>query len=224
MRLCRWVQLACDHRRSRRRLRLPREGASQTHLRRHRCVTAVLPKVQTACTTFRPPPLPIPYVEDRLLPLKQTAHHPLDPGQHLLTRTPRGEEGQDHDPVDGGAERWPPPGAGDVLAALLPRVLDPMGREPERKEPRRSGDARRGDHHECHRDTALDDDDPPSVGHREADVDRGDHGESEGVDGRRIEPPERERRRCLDHAHDDSPGDRRTHRRLVTPGSEVISR
>jgi hypothetical protein len=35
------------------------------------------------------------------------------------------------DPVDGGAERWPPSGAGDELAALLPRVLDPVGREPK---------------------------------------------------------------------------------------------
>src|SRR5439155_15505136 len=100
--------------------------------------------------------------------------------------------GQGGDPVDGGAERWPPPGAGDILAALLPRVLDPMGREPERKEPRRSGDARRGDHHERYGDTALNEDDPRSaVGHGEADIDKGDHGESEGIDGRRIEPPER---------------------------------
>jgi hypothetical protein len=70
------------------------------------------------------------------------------------------------------------------------------------------------------RAATLDDDDlRPSVGHREADVDRGDHGESEGIDGRRIQPPERKRRRCLDHAHDDSPGDRRAHRRPAPPGS-----
>ena len=206
MRLCRWVQFACDHRRSRRRLRLPREGASQTHLRRHRCVTAVLPKVQTACTTFRPPPLPIPYVEDRLLPLKQTAHHPLDPGQHLLTRTPRGEEGQDHDPVDSGTEWRPPPGTGNVLAALLPSVFEPVGCEPNCEEPRRSGDTRRSDHHECHRDPNLQGDDgPPSVGYREADIDGRDHSESDGIDGRWIEPPRPQWRRDLNDAHDDSP-------------------
>src|SRR5437773_12009268 len=68
---------------------------------------------------------------------------------------------QRDDPVDGGAERWPPPGAGDVLAALLPRLLDSMGREPERKEPRRSSDPRRGDHHEPPRDTARDQHEPP---------------------------------------------------------------
>src|SRR5512132_399462 len=39
------------------------------------------------------------------------------------------------DPVDRCAERRPPPGAGDELATLLPRVLEPMGREPKRKEP-----------------------------------------------------------------------------------------
>jgi hypothetical protein len=53
------------------------------------------------------------------------AHHDLD------------RDDRSDDPVDGGAEWWPPPGAGDVLSALLPSVLDPVGREPERKEPRR---------------------------------------------------------------------------------------
>src|SRR6266480_4828332 len=101
-----------------------------------------------------------------------------------------------NDPVHGRTERRPPSGSRDELTSLLPRIFDPMGREPEGKEPRRSGDAGGGDGDEAHRDTTLDDDDPrPSVGDREADVDGGDRGESERVDGRRIEPPEREWRR-----------------------------
>jgi hypothetical protein len=62
------------------------------------------------------------------------------------------------------------------------------------------------------------DDSPPSVGYREADVDRRDHGESDRIDGRRIEPPEPERRRSLNRAHDDSPSDGCPDRRLLTLG------
>src|SRR5437763_19690 len=84
-----------------------------------------------------------------------------------------GPDGRGGEPDAGAAERWPPPGAGDVLAALLPGVLAPMAREPERKEPRRSGAPRRGDHYAPHRDTALDQDDPdPSVGDGQADIDK----------------------------------------------------
>jgi hypothetical protein len=54
------------------------------------------------------------------------------------------DDQSDH-PVDGGAEWRPPPSAGNILAALLPSVLEPVGREPQREEPRRPGDARRGD-------------------------------------------------------------------------------
>src|SRR3954452_4901367 len=46
------------------------------------------------------------------------------------------------------------------------------------------------------------------VGDREADVDRGDHRESERVDGRCVEPPEEERCRCLGDSDCQSPDDR----------------
>ena len=64
--------------------------------------------------------------------------------------------------------------------------------------------------HRC--DVRLDgDDEPTSVGDREADVDGHDQCETERVHRRRIEPPEDERRRCLDSAPDDPPDDRPAH-------------
>jgi hypothetical protein len=115
-------------------------------------------------------------------------------GLEVHSRDDPNPDSQSHDPVHGGAEGRPPPGAGHKLVALLPSILDPVGRETRHEEPRRSGDTRRGDYHECHRDTALDGDDSPlSVGHPEADIDECDRGKSEGIDGRRIEPPEPKR-------------------------------
>ena len=48
---------------------------------------------------------------------------------------------------------------------------------------------------------------PPTVGDSEPDVDERDPDERQRVDGRRIEPPERERRCGLDPTHDDPPPD-----------------
>src|SRR6266480_5676786 len=88
-----------------------------------------------------------------------------------------------NDPVHGRTERRPPSGSRDELTSLLPRILDPMGREPEGEQPCRTGDAGGGDDDEAHRDNALDDDDSRSpVCYSEADVDRRDQGESEGID------------------------------------------
>jgi hypothetical protein len=80
------------------------------------------------------------------------------------------------------------------VAAVLPEVLESVAGEAQHQQPRRPGDTGRGKHYEQGGDAALDDDDSwPSVGHGEADVDRRDQDEPERVDGRRVEPPERER-------------------------------
>jgi hypothetical protein len=49
------------------------------------------------------------------------------------------EDGRD-DPVDDRAERRPPACVGHIVAALLPKVLEPMAGEAEHQQPRRSGD------------------------------------------------------------------------------------
>jgi hypothetical protein len=77
------------------------------------------------------------------------------------------EDGGD-EPVDGGAERGPPSCVGDVLAALLPGVLEPMAGVAEHEQPRRPGDGDRGQQDEQSSDGALDGDYPrSSVGDRE---------------------------------------------------------
>src|SRR6185437_15128487 len=81
------------------------------------------------------------------------------------------------EPVDGGAERRPPPCPGDVVAALLPEVLEAMACVANDQEPGRSGDACRGQQDKRASDAALHGDHlGSSVGHREPDVDRCDHG------------------------------------------------
>jgi hypothetical protein len=49
-----------------------------------------------------------------------------------------------HEPVDGGAERRPPARVGNIVAAVLPEVLEAMGRVAKDEEPARPGDACRG--------------------------------------------------------------------------------
>src|SRR6478752_2371046 len=86
-------------------------------------------------------------------------------------------ENDGDEPVDGGAERRPPPCPGNVLAALLPEVLQTMACVPQDQEPSRPGDARRGQQDERASDGALDGDHlGSSVCHREPDVDRCDQG------------------------------------------------
>src|SRR6267154_3645733 len=82
-------------------------------------------------------------------------------------------ENDGDEPVDGGAERRPPPCAGDVVAALLPEVLEAMACVAQDQEPGRSGDGRRGQQDEGAGDAALDGDYlGSSVRHCEPDVDR----------------------------------------------------
>src|SRR5207244_4727436 len=52
----------------------------------------------------------------------------------------------------------------------------------------------------------------------ETDIDERDRGESDGIDGRRIEPPEPQRRRGLDRTHHGSPSDGCAVRRLLALG------
>jgi hypothetical protein len=55
-------------------------------------------------------------------------------------------------------------------------------------------------------EVGLDGDHPrPSIGHREADVDRRDQGDRQGIDGGWLQPPEAERGRGLEDAPDDAP-------------------
>src|SRR5437763_15831410 len=86
-------------------------------------------------------------------------------------------ENDGDEPVDGGAERRPPPCAGDVVAAFLPEVLETMACVAQDEEPGRSGDTSRGQQDERTSDDALDGDHlGSSVCHREPDVDRCDQG------------------------------------------------
>src|SRR5690242_14929225 len=116
------------------------------------------------------------------------------------------DHGRGDDPVHDEAERRPPSSVGDVVAAVLPEILEPVAEEADHQQPRRPGDTRRGEHDEDSGNDALDDDDGrPSVGHGETDVDRRDQGQPERVDGRRVEPPERHRRGGLQGADHDAP-------------------
>src|SRR2546430_12797186 len=83
------------------------------------------------------------------------------------------DENHGDEPVDGGAERRPPPCAGNVVAALLPEVLEAMACVAQDQEPGRSGDACGGEQDEHGGDGALDGDHlGSSVGYCEPDVDR----------------------------------------------------
>src|SRR6266576_5547564 len=67
-------------------------------------------------------------------------------------------ENDGDEPVDGGAERRPPPCPGDVVAALLPEVLETVACVAQDQQPGRSGDARGGEQDECASNGALDGD------------------------------------------------------------------
>src|SRR5215475_8613007 len=88
-----------------------------------------------------------------------------------------GGEDPGGDPVDRGAERWPPARVPDELSAVLPQILQAVPGQPEHEKPRRSADTDRGnDHEECGYAALGGDDLPASVGHTEPDVDRRDEG------------------------------------------------
>jgi hypothetical protein len=87
------------------------------------------------------------------------------------------DENHGDEPVDGGAKRRPPPCAGNVVAALLPEVLEAMACVAKDEEPGRSGDARGGKQNERAGDGALDGNHlGSSVCHCEPDIDRCDQG------------------------------------------------
>src|SRR5437867_2772006 len=94
-----------------------------------------------------------------------------------------GGEDSGGDPVDRGAERWPPARVPDELSAVLPQVLQAVASQPQHNQPRRSADTHRGNDHEEPGHAALDGDDlPASIGHAEPDVHRRDEGQPERVD------------------------------------------
>ena len=77
---------------------------------------------------------------------------------------------------------------------MLPEVLESVAREADDEQPWRFRDGRGSDEDEDRSDVRLEGDhDPASIGNREADVDRRDQNQTEGVHGCRIEPPEGER-------------------------------
>src|SRR5262249_54359013 len=88
-----------------------------------------------------------------------------------------GGEDSGGDPVDRGAERWPPAGVPDELSAVLPQILQAVPGQSEHEQPRRSADTQRGDdHEECGHGALGGDDRPAPIGHTEPDVDRRDEG------------------------------------------------
>jgi hypothetical protein len=103
------------------------------------------------------------------------------------------------DPVNYEAERGPPPSIRSKLTSVLPQILEPVAGKAEDERPWRSRDGRGSDYDEDRCDIGLErDNDPASIGNREADVDRRDQYQTEGVDRRRIQPPEGGRRSRLD--------------------------
>jgi hypothetical protein len=74
------------------------------------------------------------------------------------------DENYGDEPVDGGAERRPPPCVGNIVAALLPEVFETMACVAEDEEPGRSGDARGCKQDERASDSALDGDHLGSAG------------------------------------------------------------
>src|SRR6185312_2444354 len=81
------------------------------------------------------------------------------------------------DPVDGGAERWPPARVPDEVGAVLPQILQAVTGQPEHEQPCRSADTHRGYDDEESGHAALDGDNvAAAIGHAEPDVDGGDEG------------------------------------------------
>src|SRR2546421_9614377 len=94
------------------------------------------------------------------IPVSKSARLCRWPGAWLVMKSGSCNDldGENHgdEPVDGGAERRPPPGVGNVVAALLPEVLETMACVAKDQEPGRPGDAHRGKPDERARGGALD--------------------------------------------------------------------
>jgi hypothetical protein len=80
------------------------------------------------------------------------------------------------------------------LASVLPEILEPMARQSEDEQPGRFRDGGGSYQDEHCREACLEADyDPAPIGDREADVDRRDEYQTEGVNRGGVEPPEGER-------------------------------
>src|SRR4029453_13100488 len=71
----------------------------------------------------------------------------------------RGGEDRGGDPVDGGAERWPPARVPDEVCAVLPQILQAVAGQPEHEQPCRSADPHPGHDYEESGHAGLDSDD-----------------------------------------------------------------
>ena len=108
------------------------------------------------------------------------------------------------------------------MTSVLPEILEPVARKADNEQPWRFGYGRGSDEDEDRCDVRLDgDNEPASIGNGEADVDRRDQGQTEGVHRRRIEPPEGERGGCLKDSEDDPPHRRPSH--LPSPFMRIKS-
>ena len=110
------------------------------------------------------------------------------------------------EPVHRETERWPPSGVRDEVGAVLPKIFEAVTGVRGDEQP--CGPSHRGrreyDEH-CGDDGLDDDDDEAPIGHRQADVDRGDQCDRQRVHGRRIEPREGDRRQRSDRAEYNPP-------------------
>src|ERR1700732_5400502 len=123
--------------------------------------TAWLPQITTTSRSSSPAPLAPP----SCIAMEGNSH------QY------RGGEDSGDDPVDGGAERWPPARVTDEVPAVLPQILQAVACQPQHEQPGRSADTHRGHDDEDSSHAALDGDDvAAAIGHAEPDVDGGDEG------------------------------------------------
>ena len=113
---------------------------------------------------------------------------------------------------NGGHQRVP----ATKLGAVLPQVFASVGEVAGDEEPRAERDGGRGEDHEQRGDSAFGGDDvAAAVGDGEPDVDGGDQCDGQGVDARRVEPPEGERRGGVGDADDETPADGGAERQVV---------
>src|SRR5688572_16574967 len=122
-----------------------------------------------------------------------------------------------YQPVDGSAERWPPPRVGDKVMTVLPEVLESVAGIGDDEEPSRSSRRRCGEHDEYGSNGHFNDDDLwPPIRDRKAYVDSRDERDDERVGRGEVQPPERGRGHDVDDAEDDAPQDRRSDRSGVS--------
>src|SRR5438132_10330097 len=105
------------------------------------------------------------------------------------------------DPIDDTAEWRPPSCIGDVVGAMLPKILEAMAGIGGHKQPGWSDDCSGGDYHEnCSHAALHHKDAPAAVSDCEADVDGRDQGDGESVDVCWVQPPDPQGYRGCDYS------------------------